>query len=195
MLTTILLLLAAQSAVQPARTVNGQELGTAEEFATRGPATVCMRELVIRPRAGQAVQLGYSGIHSGTLRVILENGAYGDFTDGEIFIDQRKRATGPVATRPGMEIFLIHDQRPKVEYQLEGTRPQTDDYSPPRVLVSGPGLASDRTDDRLFDEVSFADPESVTCNRRYQYGWGVLLEGEPFDVQNDAAGDEGRTDQ
>ena len=192
MLAAALLLLAAQSAAEPARTVNGAELGPAEQFTTRGPATVCMRELVIKPRAGQAVQLSYSGIHAGTLRLFLENGQYVDFSDGEIFVDQRQRGESPVDKRPTMEIYLVRDQRPEVKYQLEGTGTRTNDYSPPRVLVSGPGLVADRTDDRLFEEVSFAEPERVTCDRRYEYGWGVLLEGKPVDVRSNAAGPEGQ---
>jgi hypothetical protein len=188
MLGTALLLLSAQSGAEPARTVNGQELGPAEQFTTPGPATVCMRQLVLRPRAGERVLLNYSGIHNGTLRLILKSGSYVDFTDGEIFIDQHKRGEAPVTARADMDIYLVRDQRPEVRYQLEGTGRRTEDYAPPRVMVTGPGLVADRVDDRLFDEVSFADPKAVKCDRRYQYGWGVLLEGEPFDVRSDNAG-------
>jgi hypothetical protein len=147
-----------------------------------------MRQLVIRPRRGQSVQLLYSGIHDGTLRLILQNGSYVDFTDGEIFLDQRRRGEAPVSPRRDIGIYLVKDERPKVRYQLEGPGRRTDDYTPARVMVSGPGLDADRTDDRLFDEVSFSDPKTVNCDRRYQYGWGVLLNGEPVDIRKGAVG-------
>jgi hypothetical protein len=153
MLGAGLLLLSLQTAAEPPRTVNDAVLGPAESFTTPGPATVCMRQLVIRPRTGQRVQLLYSGIHAGTLRLYLEDGRYVDFMDGEIFVDRRQRGEAPVAARPDMKIFLTMDQRPKVNYQLEGTGQRTKDYAPPRVMASGPGLASDTIDDRIFDEV------------------------------------------
>lgn len=193
MLGTVLLLLAAQSAAEPARTVNDQELGPAEEFTNDGPAVVCMRDLVIRPRAGQSVQLGYSGIHAGTLRLFLENGKYVDLTDGEIFRDQRRAGQGPAERRDDMRIFLVADEGSDVRYQLEGTGEETTDYSPPRVMVDGPGLAGNRSDHAVFEVVSFERPESVQCDRRYAYGWGVLLEGEPFSTR-EGQGDEDGSD-
>jgi hypothetical protein len=189
MLGAGLLLLSLQTAAEPPRTVNDAVLGPAESFTTPGPATVCMRQLVIRPRTGQRVQLLYSGIHAGTLRLYLEDGRYVDFMDGEIFVDRRQRGEAPVAARPDMKIFLTMDQRPKVNYQLEGTGQRTKDYAPPRVMASGPGLASDTIDDRIFDEVQFTDPAAVKCDRRYEYGWGVLMDGEPFDIRSDHTGD------
>jgi hypothetical protein len=188
MLGLALLLLSTQSAAEPAKTINGQELGPAEQFTTAGPATVCMRDLVIRPRPGQRVQLGYSGIHNGTLRLFLESGAYVDFTVSEIFLDQRRRGEAPSASRDDMNIYLLRDQRPKVRYQLEGTGRRTDDYTPPRVMADGPGSAADKIDDRVFNEVAFVEPKKVHCDRRYEFGWGVLLNGEPFDIRNNAAG-------
>lgn len=181
-------LVTAPSGAEPARTVNGQELGPPEEFATRGPATVCMRELVVRLQAGQSAQLSYIGIHSGTVRLFLEDGRYVDLTDGEIFRDQRRPGQGPAQRRDDMRIYLISDSGPDVRYQLEGTGRQTDDYAPPRVMASGPALAGNRADDRMFGVISFASPDSVECDRRYEYGFGVLLDSEPFDIRQGQGG-------
>ena len=176
------LLLAVQSAVEPPRTVNDIVLGAAEDFSTSGPATVCLRELVIRPRAGQVVQLIYSGIHSGTLRLILADGKYVDFTDGEILKDQRKSEQPATWRRDGFNVYRLPGTRNGKSYQLEGQGRRTDDYSPPRIIVKGTALKGSRTDLDLLELVSVADPSVVSCNVRYAYGWDVILEGAPVKV-------------
>jgi hypothetical protein len=176
------LLLAAQSAAEPPRTVNGIILGTAEDFSTVGPATVCLRELVIRPKAGQTVQLTYSGIHHATLRLILADGKYVDFTDGEIFKDQRRLNQPATWRRAGFEIYRLRGTRGKKSYQIEGVGRKTDDYSPPRIMVEGTAIAGSNGDLDLFALVDVADAASVLCDARYAYGWDVILEGAPVKI-------------
>ncbi|QKG72136.1 hypothetical protein [Erythrobacter mangrovi] len=141
-----------------------------------------MRELVIRPLAGQSIQLLYSGIHSGTLRLILADGTYVDFTDGEIFRDLRRPRQDPVLTRDDMKVYRISHRQSEAIYQLDGTGRRTEDYNPPRVLVSGTALSKRSSDFGLLDLLHFETPESADCDRRYAYGWGVILDGEPVKV-------------
>ena len=182
--TVVLLGLSSLSRAEPPKTVNGIELGAAEEFTNIGPAKICMRELVIRPLQGQSVQLLYSGIHVGTLRLTLADGSYIDFSDGEIFQDQRRRGQTPELVRDDMKVFRIRRQNSDSVYQLEGAGRRNDDDTPPRVMVSGTALKKSRADWRLFDLMSIEDSATADCDRRYSYGWGVILEGEPVMINN-----------
>lgn len=178
----------AQAAVEPPRTVNGIELGDAQAFATTGPATVCMREMVIAPQAGKTAYLAYSGIHNGGIRLELADGKFVEFTYGEIFRDQRKPGQRTSLRTDGMRVYRFDDDRgPDVEYQVHVNLPGTewdDGGWRPLVNVSGTGLNGNRTDTRLFERLSFNLDAQTPCDRRYNFGWGVILEGEPIDETN-----------
>ena len=189
LLAPLCLCLASGAHADPPTTVNGIELGTEDQFTSFGPATVCMRELVLRPLEGQSVQLLYSGIHSGTLRLTLADGTYVDFTDGEIFRDQRSRRSRPIVMRDDMGIYRIRRKSVDTVYQLEGLD-RTDGLSTPsRVMVRGTALSQERADLPLLGRASFENPADVKCDRRYAYGWGVILDGEPIYVDSPSDGD------
>jgi hypothetical protein len=181
----VILPMLAQAAVEPPRTVNEIELGDAGDFATAGPATVCMREMVIAPQPGETAYLTYSGIHNGGIRLVLSNGEYIDFTYGEIFRDQRKSGQRTSLRAEGMRVYRYDDDRgPDVDYQVHADLPATD-WSDggwqPLVNVSGTALSGNRNDAHLLERLSFNLDVEAACNRRYNFGWGVILEGEPID--------------
>jgi hypothetical protein len=172
---------------EPARTVNGSELGPAEEFSTVGPATVCLRNLVIRAGEGDSIQLSYSGIHNGTLRLILANGESLEVTEGEIFVDRRKRRQRIVWQQTGMEFYRVDRRGAGVEYQIEGSGRVNDGEPAPRAFLTGEALTGAQSDRDFVQGLSFEDPDAVKCDRRYQYGWGVILGAEPLDTRSDDA--------
>ena len=72
MLAALFLLAAATAAasdVPPPRTVNGEVLGSAEDFATSGPARICFASLAIDLEQNERAYLEYSGIHSSQMRI------------------------------------------------------------------------------------------------------------------------------
>jgi hypothetical protein len=184
----VIMPLLAQAAVEPPRTVNGIELGDAEDFATVGPATVCIREMVVTPRSGETAYLAYSGIHNGGIRLVLADGEYVDFTYGEIFRDQRTPGQRMSLRTDGMRVYRYDDDRgPEVDYQVHVDLPATQWDSvgwEPLVNVSGTALAGNRSDTALFARLSFNLDVEAACDRRYNFGWGVILEGEPIDETN-----------
>lgn len=184
----VILPMLAQAAVEPPLTVNEIELGRAEDFATAGPATVCMREMVISPQPGETAYLTYSGIHNGGIRLVLADGDYIDFIYGEIFRDQRTSGQRTALRTEGMRVYRYDDDRgPDVDYQVHVDLPATgwgDGGWQPLVNVSGTALADNRADTRLFDRLSFDLDVEAACDRRYNFGWGVIREGEPIDETN-----------
>ena len=144
---------------------------------------------MLRPLEGQSVQLLYSGIHSGILRLNLADGSYVDFADGEIFRDQRSRRSRPVALREDMGIYRVRRKDVDAVYQLEGLDATDDLSTPPRVMVSGTALRKMRADLQLLERASFENPADVECDRKYSYGWGVILDGEPILVESSSDDD------
>ncbi len=179
--TLLLLAFALQAAPPPARTVNGAELGPAEDFSTQGPATVCLRELVVRAAEGETVQLAYSGIHSGSLLLTLRNGRTIELTEGESYIDRRERRQRTEWRQTGMALFRV-DRLGAVEYQLEGEQVEGRWGSAPRAFIKGNGLRGDDSDRLRIKGVSFEKADAVKCDRRYDYGWEVLLGDAPMDT-------------
>lgn len=177
----------AQVAVEPPRTVNNLELGDAEDFATPGPATVCIREMVVSPQAGETGYLAYSGIHNGGIRLILSDGEFVEFTYGEIWRDQRKPGQRTALRTEGMRVYRYDADQREVSYQVHVNLPATewdDGGWQPLVNVSGTALAGNRNDTRLFDRLSFNLDVEAACDRRYNFGWGVLLGDEPIGETN-----------
>lgn len=184
---TVLLPLLAQAAVEPPRTINDIELGEPNDFATLGPATVCIREMVISPREGETAYLAYSGIHNGGIRLVLANGKDIEFTYGEIFRDMRRPGQGTSVRAKDMRVYLYDDER-EVRYQVHVLLPESewsDGGWQPLVNVAGTALTGTRSDARFFERLSFNWDAGVQCARRYAFGWDQILEGEPID-QTDA---------
>ncbi|MEP3421520.1 MAG: hypothetical protein ABJN35_07290 [Erythrobacter sp.] len=188
MIFSILAFLVMGQSGEPARTVNGDELGPAERFTTEGPATICMRELVIRPNSGDSVQLVYSGIHSGTMRIFLSDGSEIDVVHGDNFRDQRSLLDDPEWVQTGMRIYRANSLG-NVRYQFEGSGKEGEAGSHSRGFISGNRLNGSENDRRIIAMVTIEDPNSVECDARYQYGWTVILGEEPYSIRTDEADD------
>lgn len=181
----VILPILAQAVVVPPRTVNGIELGDAEDFATAGPATICIREMVVSPRSGETAFLAYSGIHNGGIRLVLADGKFVEFTYGEIFRDLRKPSQGTSLRTDGMRVYRHDDDRgPGVEYQVHVEFPPTewdDGGWLPLVNVAGTALSGTRADTHLFERLSFNLDPKAACDQRYEFGWDIIIDGAPID--------------
>jgi len=171
----------AQSAVEPPRTVNGIELGDAENFATPGPAVVCMDRMTISPREGETAHLSYSGIHAGTIRLILADGDYVDFAHGDAWADQRRAGQGPAHVDGELRYYRFEDGR-EVRYQVFAPSEWAEGRRRATVNISGTGLSGNRFDERLFDRMSLTAGDEANCDRRYDYGWDIILGDEPIET-------------
>lgn len=181
MLPAFLLPLLVAAQAEPPTTVNGIEIGAAEDFATRGPARVCMREMVITPGEGEVAYLDYSGIHNGGIVIRTADDRIIRFTLGEIYVDRRRPDQGPVIRDAERRIFRFEDDR-FVKYMVFVVRPGEEGEWRPLVSISGEGLGGNRADIRFFDRLSFDWDGSGHCDRTYNFGWGVILGNEPIDV-------------
>lgn len=172
-----------QGAVEPPRTINGIELGAAERFATPGPATVCMSEMVIALREGETAFLAYSGIHSGRIRLVRKDGRFAEFAVGDAWRDARRAGQGPVFRKASMRIYLTTDGQ-DIRYQLHDV-PRTewsDGSARPLISISGSALVGNAADDDLLQRISFDWDHTVTCDRSYNYGWSVIMGYDPIDA-------------
>ncbi len=155
-------------------TVNGASLGKAESFRTDGPATVCMRNMKLTVEAGQSAYLGYSGIHSGKLRLVTGRGSV-EFDHGEIFADHWRKE---LLFKAGAAQVYLGQENGDGNYLF--VMPAKDGRRRVQVIADGSGFRGNREDYRLLRQVTLGDEDATGCTRTYAYGWGVLLEGEPF---------------
>ena len=171
----------AQAAGEPPRTVNGIELGEAEDFATPGPAMVCMAEMIISPRQGETAYLSYSGIHNGSIRLVLADGDYVDFAHGDAWADQRRGGQRPAHVDGEVRYYRFEDGR-EVRYQVFAPSEWDEGRLRAVVNISGTGLSGNRFDERILDRMSLAGSDEARCDRQYGYGWDIILGDEPIET-------------
>ncbi len=155
---------------EPPKTVNGQVLGAAADYSTLGPATVCMRDLTIRAAAGENISLVYSGIHNGSLRW---DGATGSiqFNQSEIWAKPKRkgRLVGYVGD------FAMYLSREDGEPVYLAFRAGEDGESLDTRIV-GSALDGTKKDKPLLERL--VQSSGRNCDRRYNYGWDVILGDE-----------------
>jgi hypothetical protein len=173
--------LLAQAVVEPPRTVNGIELGDADDFATPGPATVCMEQMTVTPRQGETAYLSYSGIHAGSIRLVLTDGDYVEFAHGDNWADQRPGGQRPAYVDDKVRIYRFEDGR-EVRYQVFAPSEWDQGRQRAVVLITGTGLSGNRFDERIFDRMSLTGGGDMHCDRRYGYGWDSILGDEPIET-------------
>lgn len=166
----IISLLLAGPAAEPPRTVNGQVLGAAADFSTAGPATVCMRELAVRAAAGENISLVYSGIHNGSLRW---DGAAGsiEFSQSEAWKQPRRKGR-PIGDAGGFALYRSREDG-KIAY-LAFRMGEDGEYLDTRI--DGQALDGSKNDRALLARL--LQSSGNNCDRRYNYGWGVILGDE-----------------
>jgi len=171
----------AQGAAEPPRTVNGIEIGLAADFATSGPARVCMEQMIVSPRQGETAYLSYSGIHAGSIRLVLADGDYVDFAHGDTWADQRRGGQRPAHVEDEARYYRFEEAR-EVRYQVFAPS-EWDDRRRAVVNVSGTGLSGNRSDKRILDRMSLGGADETHCDRQYRYGWDVILGDEPIETE------------
>jgi hypothetical protein len=168
-LVAALPLLAAAFTPEPPTTVNGQVLGAAEDFATAGPADVCLQDMVVSPRAGETVYVEYLGIHDARLRLTLADGTFVILTQGDSYRDQRSRDQQPAIERDPQRYYLIGEGSAR-RYQMVTLESDSDEgqYA---LFLSGTALTGTRSDEKLLDRLSYGAEKGRHCDREFGYGW------------------------
>ena len=157
-------------------TVNDQELGKAEQFSYQGPGRVCLRESYIDLNAGETAYLAYSGIHS--LRVeIRTSDTILKVSEGEAWA-KPKHQQNLLLKRDDMAAYEVGDET-NFRYLVYGANRYSEGKFVPMIWLDGTALAGDASDKALVGRLHVGTPSESECMIHYNYGWGVLLEGEP----------------
>jgi hypothetical protein len=167
-LLALLLSIALQTAEPPAapRTVNGQIIGTAEEFRTPGPARVCLGETSVDLLPAETAYLDYLGIHNGSIRVVGPNGAF-IVREGDAW--REPRGGRLEEDRRGRTIARYRrDGRPR--YLLYAPSDRAPTGRSPRTWVEGDALGRSR-DRAILDRVNIHPAGPTGCQKRFGYGW------------------------
>ena len=172
----------AVGAAQPTTptTVNGHELGAIEEFETRGPARLCMNSVTIDLVEGEVGYLQYAGIHEGRLMVLTQKSSYEislgsgagfRFTDKDPFLVGKK-----------WEIWRSGAMRkPKLLIRYD-TEDQHDWHEAAVVAALEPASWTAHLD--FIRRIFMSPSEPADCDRRYTYGWDMLLGERPLSEKN-----------
>jgi hypothetical protein len=165
------------AAVQPdPTTVNGDIIGKAKDFTTRGPAHVCMEDIMVTALPGESVSLDYAGIHEGSLR--LNRGrSWTEIAVGEIFA-QPSEIGEIVLRRDGYHIADLSTYA-DLSYGLFGPDKYNDQYHL-RVWIDGPSLVGDVRDNGVLRRVEVRKDNSPRCDVTYHFGWDMLFGNEPL---------------
>jgi hypothetical protein len=182
-LTLLLFLIAVSQAPAPT-TINGDTLGSPEEFSTAGPARICMREMAVNAKNGETVSLKYAGIHSGTLSLVSNEKSV-DFDHGEIW-KKPKRKGKLISKSDEVEIYRTKRRNKLANLvwisakDYDGKRTQQ-----PVVWISGPLLDGGSGDWGILAGLDIRLSGHKDCDRTYAYGWGMLFGDEPLSTKRE----------
>jgi hypothetical protein len=168
----VLLFLAAQQ-IDPPTTVNGEVLGTAEQYATPGPGRVCIGSVSVDLISGETAYLNYLGIHSGGLRISTPRGTFDVSVSGS-WAD------------PGEPNRWVSDWRGRTigRYRKHG-RPSYMIFEPveelgeerPWVRIEGNALGKSHDMD-ILNRILVNRGKILGCRREFEYGWEFEVEEE-----------------
>ena len=126
--------------------------------------------------SGETAYLLYSGIHHAQIRIVGPRGAF-DLSEGDAYRPPVGRRSVALEL-PRLTVTRYH-RRP-ARYALEGTT----QWSAGRVErlgnLQGEALSGGSEDRMLLERITRADSNPTRCNRRYNYGWGVIFGEEPL---------------
>lgn len=177
----------AAAQVETPKTVNGEELGSVEEFQDRGAKRICLATASIDLEPDETATLQYAGIHHATVRVTARSG-YFDIIYGDTWAPMKEQKVG-VLSEDLRQIYRIGRGKSRIyAFQLEdtgtGTDTDTDTDTEPYVSfplrISGPRLAGNDRDLAVLRRVSLYSDDPPGCDRQYRFGWAMLFGDEPL---------------
>lgn len=166
----------ATAQIADPRTVNGQVIGPAEDFATAGPATICLQDLTLAVAEGETAHLEYLGIHSGSVRLVLEDGSFLTLSHGDSFADGRTVGQRPDLVVGDAAYFRVPERNVVQVFRAEGSEAPA---SSPVLILSGPALEVAAGEHRASEHIAFGGEGERDCTRRYGYGWDGIFWSHP----------------
>lgn len=156
-------------------TVNGQELGPAENFKTVGPARVCLENAAVDLVEGEIAYLQYAGIHRGVLRIDAAKGHW-EVVHGDSWAKQTRRRL--MYTDGETSVYRLHVKGPP-SYLFFAPTEYSDGEAAPIASVAGTIMDGSRRDTETLRRISIFRDAPPGCARRYAYGWDMLFGDEP----------------
>ncbi len=136
-----------------------------------GPLMLCFRYSGFSLAAGESVTDIQMGIHGLALAVESPAGRY-EVHENEILATPR---LGRRVLRT--ETASVYRSRNSSVSYVVMARPEfSPDRDVPLLVLSGEALEGNSADARFYSRVTVSDPASMHCDRRYLYGWDVMLE-------------------
>jgi hypothetical protein len=178
MLAAVLLLAAAP--VPAPTTVNGQVLGTSEEYTTAGPARVCLENVVVTALPGESVSLGYSGIHDGRIR-LNRGSSWVELSMSQIWIPPKE--VGEVLDRRADFYIADISDTSNIRYGLFGPDRYNDKLHY-LVRIDGPTFSGDPSDRGILRRIDLMREGSPPCQVTYNFGWDVLMGDRPMAIRH-----------
>ena len=152
--------------------VNGQVIGPAEDFATPGPATICMEDLMLAVVEGETAHLEYLGIHSGRVRLVLQDGSFLTVSHGDSFADRRTLGQEPSLVVGDAAYFRIAEHDVVQVFHAEPV-------SSPVLILDGSAITGPDGERLASEHIAFRDEGERECTRRYGYGWDGIFWSHP----------------
>ena len=177
MLSALLAMAALTPVVSAPTGVNDAVLGEAKDYAFQGPGRVCLREAWLDLSKGETAYLRYSGIHFQTIVIDGPSGIL-ELKEGEAWAKPKGERT-LLLRKAGMEVFDIGTDM-EFRYLVYGANQYSNGQLVPKIWLDGGALVGDGRDRKLVSRISIGALPAKNCNMTYNYGWGVLLEGEPM---------------
>jgi hypothetical protein len=160
-----ILLVAALQTPEPPRTVNDVVLGTAEEFATRGPARVCLMHTGIDLLAGETAYLDYMGIHSVSVRVVGPSGTF------RVRVGPWAEPRSPFRTvRRTRDMEIERHRVDGRSRYLFYARFEGEEGMHRVAWVEGDALDGSSRDRRIYERINVNLTDIGSCQRRFVYG-------------------------
>jgi hypothetical protein len=173
----LLLPLLLVQAADPPRAVNRAAPGQAKDYATRGPARVCVGTTMVDLLAGETAYLDYLGIHGGGVRIVGPKGRF-SVTDGNLWL----RPKHPKLFKDERGRIVERRRRGgRSSYFLYARFGQEQGKERPKVLIEGDALGKGRAS-AVLARISFAEKKATGCDRAFDYGWETLI-GEEGSAQ------------
>lgn len=136
-----------------------------------GPLKLCFRYSSFSLAEGERIADLQMGIHGLVLAIESPRGRY-QVHENEILVAPR---LGRRVLRT--ETASVYRSRNSFVSYVVMSRPEfSPDRDVPLLVVSGEALQGTSADARIYARITVGDPTSVPCDRRYLYGWDVMLE-------------------
>ena len=135
-----------------------------------GPKRLCFKYSSFLLEANERVtevQMGLEGMG------IEVEGPLGRFTVRESEIFAKPENLGERVSRNQDTSYYLNGK--PLSYAVRGRTSYSPDRETLVLWLSGPALTGQATDMTIYNRIAVGDPASLPCDKRYLYGWDIIL--------------------